>query len=135
MTPAAMPQPWNPAARGARRWSTGEDITCPPLDDLKLSVKMLASRRAALHPVSAIDVSESHHRPDHGMMDVPADHTLDVVAACLTRQRHFELADKVNGVLHLELDPARQRPVRQPKQPADSIKVGVQHDRQVVGPV
>src|SRR5262245_11863468 len=69
------------------------------------------------------------------MMDVAADHAVDVMAPRLAAQRLLELADKVDGVLDFELDPSRQRPVRQAEQAAEAVEMRVQHDRQVVGMV
>src|SRR5258708_21656007 len=86
--------------RGRRRRLRG------PFDDLKLSIEMLDSCGAAFHPVAAVYVNQAVDGADHRMVDVTADHAVDMLAAALGAQRLLELADEVDGVLDLELDPA-----------------------------
>ena len=62
---------------------------------------MLDHGRAAFDPVPAIDVGECAHLPDHGMVDVAADHAIDVVARGLRRECALVLADEIDRVLDL----------------------------------
>src|SRR5258708_37334120 len=86
--------------RGRRRQLRG------PFDDLKLSIEMLDSCRAAFHPDAAVDVDQPVDVADHRMVDMTADHTVDVLAAAFGAQRPLEFAHEIDGVLDLELDPA-----------------------------
>src|SRR5882724_10352766 len=61
-----------------------------PFDDLKLSIEMLDSCRAAFHPVAAVHVHQPVDIADHRMVDVTADHTIDVLAAALGAERLLE---------------------------------------------
>ena len=78
-----------------------------PFDDLKLSIEMLDSCRAAFHPVAAIHINQAIDGANHRMVDVTADYAVHMLAAALGAERLLELADEVDGVLNLELDPAR----------------------------
>src|SRR6186997_282913 len=69
------------------------------------------------------------------MMDVPADHTVNMVATRFSAQRLLELTDEIDGILHFELDPARQRPIRQAKQSANAVEMRIQSDREIVGSI
>jgi hypothetical protein len=44
-------------------------------------------------------------------MDVSADHAVAAMAARLRGERLLEIADVIDGLLELELGPARQRPI------------------------
>ena len=66
---------------------------------------MLADRRAALHPVAAVDVAHAEIVVDRGVVDVAADDAVGVVALRLVGQRLLELADEVDRVLDLQLGP------------------------------
>src|SRR5712691_8090185 len=45
-----------------------------PGDDLEAAVGVLADRRAAFHPVAAVDVVDAEILMDRGVVDVAADH-------------------------------------------------------------
>src|SRR6476469_5912553 len=70
-----------------------------PIDDLHRSVGMLNQRRAALHPVAVVVVSNVADHADLGGMDVTAD---DAVRALLGRRMGngmLEAGDELDGVL------------------------------------
>ena len=106
-----------------------------PLDDLEPPVEVLDDRRAAFDPVAAIDVAQAGVVADHGMMDVPADHAVNAAPASFGGERGLELADEVDGILHFQLRPLRQRPVGQAERAANRVEMGVEPDREVVGVV
>src|SRR5215475_9812485 len=95
-----------------------------PGDDLEMAVRVLDHGAAALDPVAAIDVADAVEFADRGVMDVAADDAGGGVALRLDRERLLECADVVDGVLDLELEPLRQRPVGQAERAADGIEGG-----------
>ncbi len=96
---------------------------------------MLCNRRAAFHPVAAIDVADAVDFGDDGVVDMAADDAIGVVAACLLDDDLLELADEIDGRLHLLLRPGREGPVRQAEPAADGGEDHVDRDRRVIGPV
>src|ERR1043166_1884980 len=118
-------------------WKGGRRRRMPggPLDDLKLSIEMLDSCGAAFHPVSAVHVDQAVDGADHRVVNMPANHTIDLLPASLRAQRLLEFADEIDGILDLELDPARQRPVGQAEQAPGAVEIGIERDREVVGVV
>src|SRR5262249_756831 len=81
-----------------------------PAHELEPTVEMLDHRRAALHPVAAIDVVQTTVLANHGMMDVPANNAVNAATASLGGERVLVGADEVDRVLHLELGPLGKRP-------------------------
>src|SRR5207302_6399701 len=106
-----------------------------PGDDLEVAVRMLDDGAAAFHPVAAIDVAHALEVADRRVVDVAADHAGGGVALRLDRQRLLERADVVDGVLHLALEPLRQRPVGQAELAANAVERGVEDEREPVGVV
>ncbi len=66
-------------------------------------------------------------------MDVAADHAVGVVMLGFGRQRLLEGADVVDRVLHLQLGPLRQRPIRRAEHAAQDVEEPVGGEREVVG--
>ncbi len=93
----------------------------------------LGHRRAAFHPVAAIDVAQAEIVVHGGGVDVAADHAVDVMMLGLGRQRLLERADIVDRVLHLQLGPFRQRPIGRAEHAAHRIEEAVGGEREVVG--
>src|SRR5215469_4181439 len=73
-----------------------------PVEDLEAPVGMLDQRRAALHPVAVVAVEHVVEPPDLGLVDMAADHAVDLAPAGFFGQRHLEIVDILHGVL----DPA-----------------------------
>src|ERR1700752_2890480 len=44
----------------------------------------------------------------------------------------LEFADEIDGVFHLQLEPFRERPIGQPKDPPDAVEIGIDRDGEVV---
>src|SRR5262245_30030173 len=72
-----------------------------PGDDLEAAVRMLADRGATLDPVAAVQVAHAELVVDGGVVDVAADHAIDLAAARLGNQSLLELADEVDRVFDL----------------------------------
>ena len=64
-----------------------------PGDDLESAVVMLGHRRAAFHPVAAIDVTQAEIVVHGGGVDVAADHAVDAMMLGLGGERLLERAD------------------------------------------
>src|SRR5262249_9122652 len=94
-----------------------------PPHELKFSVEMLDDRRAAFHPVTTIDVAQAAVVADHGMMDVAADHAVDLGA------------NEIDRVLDLELGPLRERPIGKPERSSYGVAMGIEPDCDFVGVV
>ena len=104
-----------------------------PGDDLETAVLVLGERGAALDPVAAIHVADAVLVADGGVVDVAADHAVGAVTPRFARQRLFERADIVHGVLDLQLRPLRQRPVGHAEHAAEEVDEAVHLDREIVG--
>ena len=83
----------------------------------------------------AVHINQAVDGANHGMVDVAADDAVDVLAAAFGAQGLLELSDEIDGVLDLELDPPRQRPVRQSQNAAHGVEISIQRDREIVGVV
>src|SRR5262249_30617740 len=98
------------------------------------SVEILDHRRAAFHPVAAIDVAQAEIFADDGMVDVSADDSVDAAAPVrLGGQRLLVLSDELHRVLDFQLGPFRQRPIGQAKRAPDRVEIGIDPDRDIVG--
>ena len=104
-----------------------------PADDFHPPVMVLHYRRAAFHPVPAIDVADAEIVVDRGVMDVAADDALGVMLPGIGGQRALVFADIGHRVLHLQLRPLRERPISEPEHAADVVEDAVDEDRRVVG--
>ena len=94
---------------------------------------MLDHRRAALHPVAAIDVAQAEIVVHGGGVDVAADHAVGLMVLGFGRQRLLERADEIDRVLHLQLGPFRQRPIGRAQHAAHGVEDAVGGEREVVG--
>jgi hypothetical protein len=90
-----------------------------PGDEFEPPVMVLGDCRAALDPVAAIDVMDAERVMHRGMMDVPADHAIDIMTLRLRGERPLVIADKIDGIFDLELCPFRQRPIAQAEPAAE----------------
>ena len=104
-----------------------------PIDDLEAAVLVLDQRRAAFHPIAAIHVADAEIVVHHRVMDMAADHAVDLVAMRFRGQRLLEGADIVHRVLDLVLGPLRQRPVAKAEAAAHGVEIAVDQDGEVVG--
>ena len=100
-----------------------------PVQDFHCAVEMLDHRRAAFHPVSAIDVGQSEVIADHGMMDIPANDAVNTAPPRLGGERVLILSDELDRVLDFQLRPFGQGPIGQPERSPDRVEIGVEPDR------
>jgi len=106
-----------------------------PGDDFKSAVFMLGQCGTAFHPIAAIHVADTMLVANGGVVDVAADHAIGAVTPSFARQRSFEGADIVHGILDLQLRPLRERPIGHAERAAEKIHQSIHLDCEVVGPV
>ncbi len=94
---------------------------------------MLDQRRQALDPVAVVAVQHTFDLADLGVVDVAADHALHAAPSSFTGHRGLEVADVAHRPLDLELEVARQAPVRQAQPRAQRIEGAVDLQRELVG--
>ena len=104
-----------------------------PGDDLEPAVVPLGDRRAAFHPVAAVNVSKSVVVVHRGRMNVTADHPVSLMVPGFGRQRLLERANVVDGILDLQLRPFRQRPIRCAEYAAESVENPIGGECEFVG--
>ena len=105
-----------------------------PGDDLERAVVVLGHRRAAFHPVAAVDVAHAEIVVHRGGVDVAADHAVGLVVLGLGRQRLLEGADIVDRVLHLAAWPISTATNRARRAcGADALKTRLAVMRELVG--
>ena len=63
------------------------------------SVEVLDDRAAVLHPVARVEVGQALHLPDLRLVDVPAQHGIDVLLRGTLDDRSFEVADELDRLL------------------------------------
>src|SRR6266567_6875876 len=115
------------ARGGHRRWNLRAEELGPG-DDLEAAVHVLDDRRAAFHPVAAIEVPDAEILVDRRVVDMAADHAVGLESLGLGSQCLFEGADVVDGVLHLQLGPFGQRPIRKAEPAADAVEDEIDAD-------
>jgi hypothetical protein len=67
------------------------------------------------------------------VVDVAADHTVHVASTRLARDRRFEVTDVADCALDLELEVARQAPVRQAQTLSHAVEPSVGLERELIG--
>ena len=90
---------------------------------------------ATLHPVAAVDVTQPELVVHDRMMNVTADHAVDIVARGLRGERLLKSANVVDGVLDLQLRPLRQRPIWESQPAPYTVEDTVGGNGEVVGAV
>ena len=96
---------------------------------------MLDDERAGFDEIAGVDILDAFDLLDDGMMDVAADDAVGAAAPGLAGELLLERADEIDRILHLQLGPGRERPVVEAKQAAHRVEMGVDEDREIVGPV
>lgn len=83
---------------------------------------MLDQRGATLNPVAVVAIERALDRAHLGMMDMSANHSVDLSLTRGTRDRVLELSDELHGFLDLQLQECGQRPVRETEAAADAVE-------------
>ena len=96
---------------------------------------MLHDVGAGFDEIPGVDIGDPFEVADHGMMDVAADHAVGAAPSRFVRERRFERADEIDGVLDLQLGPGGERPIGEAEPTSDGVEMGVDEDREIVGPV
>src|SRR5271170_4874736 len=68
-------------------------------------------------------------------MDMAADDAVDAALLGFACELLLKRADEIDRVLDLELRPGRKRPVGQAQRPPRGVEMGVDEQREIVGPV
>ena len=124
----------DPHQAALARWVTGASSSAGEVHRISSSpFDVLDHDGAAFDPVAAIDVVHAADVAAGGMVDVAADDAVAAVAARLRRERLLEIADVVDGLLELELGPARQRPVAEAETATKPVGHLVDRDGEHVG--
>ena len=95
-------------------------------------VVVLDQRAAAFDPVAVVAVQRAVDVADFGVVDVAAHHAVIAAPARLGGHGAFKVADVVHRLLHLVLQVARQRPVRQAQARAKAVEVAVELEHHLV---
>ena len=96
---------------------------------------MLDQSGEALDPVAVVAVKDPVDQAHLGVVDVTAHHAVSAAAAGLARDRGLEVTHVRDRSLDLELQIARQAPVRQPHAGAQHVEPPVHPQREFVGGV
>ncbi len=132
------PRPWRPPRRGRARAGAappGLPAQGQPAHDLEPAVVVLGHEGAGFHEIARVDVGDAVDVPHGGVVDVAADHPVHGVLHGILRHHLLEVADEVDGVLHLQLGPGREGPVGEAEAAADDVEHRVGRDGGGVGPV
>src|SRR5262245_35780284 len=92
-----------------------------PCQDFETTVRVFPQSRAALNPIAAFHLADTVLVTDRRIVKVAADHAVSAVALGFSCESLLEGADVVDGILHLQLRPLRQRPVRHAEQLAERV--------------
>jgi len=96
---------------------------------------VLDQRGQALDPVAVVAVEDAVDLAHLRVVDVAAHHAVHAALARLARHGGLEVADVADRALDLELEVARQAPVRQPEPGARAIEPAVELEHEFVGHV
>jgi hypothetical protein len=108
--------------------------TRPP-DDLQSAADIFGQGRAAFNPIAVVAVENAADVADFRVVDMAAHHAIDMPLAGFARQGFLEIGNERGGVLHLEFQIGRQRPIGEPEAAAHRVQHVVEHEREGVGGV
>ena len=83
------------------------------MDEFDLAVEIFHQRRATFNPIAVIEIKDTIDRLHSRMVNMSANDTVIAFVPGIFCCCFFEVGNKLDGFLHLFLDEARQRPVRQ----------------------
>ena len=106
-----------------------------PIDDAQAAHRIFGERGAAFDPVPVVAIDHARDVLDLGMVDVPADHPVEATRTGFACKCVLEIADEAGGVLHLQLQIGRERPVRHPQTAARGVERVVERKRKLIGAV
>ena len=102
------------------------------VNEFYLAVKIFNQRRAAFHPVAAIQILHPVNRLNLGPVDVATNHAIRLVAARHGGQRSFVFCNEFHGGLGFELQKRRQRPVPKPHRATRPVEIEVKVENPIV---
>ena len=108
----------------------------PPVgQQLDLAVVMFHQGRTILDPIAAIIISRIADLSDDRTVDVPAEHSLNMVALGITSNCVFVGADETDRVFHPLLDRFAERPITESNNPADGIYERIESEEKLVADI
>ena len=108
----------------------------PPVgQQLDLAVVMFHQGRTILDPIAAIIISRIADLSDDRAVDVPAEHSLNMVALGITSNCVFVGADETDRVFDPLLDRFTERPITESKNPADGIYERIESEEKLVADI
>ena len=108
----------------------------PPVgQQLDLAVVMFHQGRTILDPIAAIIISRIADLSDDRAVDVPAEHSLNMVALGITSNCLFVGADETDRVFHPLLDRFAERPITESKNPAYGIYERIQSEEKLIADI
>src|SRR5262245_54331674 len=96
---------------------------------------MLGDRAASFHEIPCVYIKYAADVAYGGMMDMPANDAIGMVAPRRFRQGRLEGSDEIHRIFNLELGPLRQRPIGKTECPARLVKPKIRPKRHVVRPI
>jgi hypothetical protein len=96
------------------------------VNDFQLAGLVFDQGSAGFDPIAVVAIKHSFHIPHFGIVNVTADHAVDLAPPCLLGQREFVIADIFDGVFDFVFEIGRQRPVGETQLPASVIDPGIE---------
>lgn len=96
---------------------------------------MLDHDGTGFHPIARIHISDAEIVVHGRVVNMAADHAVDLLPPRFRRQKLLEAADEVHRVLHLQFGPSRQGPVGETEPAPRNVEVGVDEKSRRIGSV
>ena len=97
-----------------------------PFDDFEPAVEMLDDRGTTLDPVAAIHVDEAALASNCCVMNMTANHAVNITTPGFGSQGTLVLANEIDGILDLQLQPLREGPIGQTDQSPNRIEMRIE---------
>ena len=102
------------------------------LQQVDVPLEVFRKRRAALNPVSTVQVFDPVHMADLSAVDVPTDHAVHVGLTGNVHHPFLELGDILDCRLGLEFEMRRHRPITEAESPPDAVEMQIEFENPVV---
>ena len=102
------------------------------VNEFDFAVEIFNQRRAAFHPVAAVQILHPVNHLHLGPVDVAANHAVGLMVARHGGQRRFVFGDEFHRGLGLEFQIRRQRPVAKTQRAPHPVEIQVEVQNPVV---